>query len=273
MAALVWDKVGDRSYETGVSKGVLYQEDRTGIPWNGLTSIDESSDNSTEPVYFDGSKFNDIVTLGDYTANMKAFTYPEEFLHYEGTVQDQSGFYIQNQPPSQFGLSYQTKVGDDVVGVDAGYKIHILYNLTAVPSSRSFQTIGDQLDPLEFEWTITSIPEELENFHPTAHVFLDSRKINPYLLLDVEEILYGTETTDPYLPSLKTLSTFIRNWNRFMISFGSNGIWIADAKDEGIITMLDDTTFQITSDTAEFIDADTYTISSSARDEEDMWLP
>lgn len=273
MATLVWDEVGSRSYETGISKGVLYQEDGIGISWNGLTSIEESSDISVEPIYFDGIKFSDIVTLGDFVGTMRAFTYPDEFLRFEGTLQDQNGFYVLYQPPSQFGLSYRTDVGDDVSGIGEHYKIHLLYNLTAIPSTRSFQSINDALDPVEFEWSLTAIPEELENFHPTAHVILDSRKLDPYMLSDIEDILYGTEDTDPYLPSLRTLSTFIRRWARLIISIDAHGVWTAYARDEGVITMLDDTTFEITSDTAVIIDSDSYTISSSARDEEDLWLP
>src|SRR3954469_4629546 len=99
MATLVWDQVGDRLYETGISKGVLYQNNRVGVPWNGLTSIEEDSTKSVEPVYYDGVKFSDIVTIGEFSGTMRAYTYPDEFLPYEGVLQDQSGFYIMDQPP------------------------------------------------------------------------------------------------------------------------------------------------------------------------------
>lgn len=271
MAALVWDQVGDRLYETGVSKGVLYETDGRGVPWNGLTSIEESIDHEVEPVYFDGVKINDIVTIGDFSAILRAFTYPDEFLRYEGILQAQTGFYITNQPLNRFGLSYQTEIGDDVDGIDSGYKLHILYGLTAVPSTKVYQTISDVLEPLEFEWEITAIPEELEFFRPTSHVIFDSRKIDLHLLQDIESILYGDEDNEPLLPSLRSLSSFIRKWNRFIITDNGDGTWTADAIEPGIITMLDDTTFQIDSDTAIEIDADSYTISSSDKNEEDIW--
>lgn len=272
MAELVWDQVGDRLYETGVSKGVLYGDDGVGVPWNGITSIEESVDNEVESVHFDGIKFNDIVTIGDFTALLRAFTYPEEFSYYEGTLEDQTGFYIMNQPKSQFGLSYQTKIDDDIYS-ESGYKIHLLYNLTALPSSRTYQTLSLDIEPLEFEWSITAIPEEIEDFRPTAHVVFNSRKIDKNLLEDIEAILYGSEIHEARLPSLKGLSTFIRKWQRLIITDNGNGTWTAEAREDNIITMLDATTFEITSDSAVFIDTDSYTISSSEKNEEDIWLP
>jgi len=273
MAALVWDQIGDRLFETGVSKGVLYQENRVGVPWNGLTSIEEDSNKSVESVYYDGIKFSDIVTVGEFSGTMRAYTYPDEFLRYEGTIEDQTGFYIMDQPTSSFCLSYRTQVGDDISGLESGYKIHILYNLTAIPAQRSYKTLDLSAEPLEFEWNITSVPENIEKFRPTGHVVFDSRKLDPNLLIDLEAILYGDAENDAYLPSLKGLSTFIRKWDRFIITDNGDGSWTADARVDGIITMLDEYTFEITSDTAEFIDADSYTISSSDKNEEDIWLP
>ena len=270
MPALVWDQIGDRLYETGVSKGVLYKDDGFGVAWNGLTSIEEAVSTESEAVYFDGVKFNDIVTVGDFSAVLRAFTYPDEFLFYEGTLRDQTGFYVMNQPQSRFGLSYQTKIGDDISGIDSGYKIHVLYNLTAIPASKAYQSLGENVDPLEFEWNISSIPEEIENFRPTAHIIFNSREIDPNLLKDIEEILYGNEENQPRLPSLKGLATFIRKWDRLIITDLGNGLWSAESNVEGVITMLDATTFEIVTDTATYLDSNTYEISSSEKNEEDL---
>jgi hypothetical protein len=272
MAALVWDQVGDRLYENGVSRGVLYGFDGVGVSWNGLVSVEESVDTEVEAVHFDGIKFNDIVTIGDFTAVLRAFTYPEEFLFYDGTLEDQTGFYIMNQPKSRFGLSYQTKIGDDISS-DGGYKLHLLYNLTAIPSSIAYQTLTLETEPIEFEWSISAIPEEIENFRPTAHVVFDSRKIDRHLLADIESVLYGDEDNEPRLPSLRGLSTFIRKWQRLIIIDNGDGTWTAETTVDGIINMLDATTFEIISEAAVFIDADSYTLSSSEKNEEDIWLP
>lgn len=273
MARLVWDQVGERFYESGVSNGVFYDQDGKGTAWNGITSVDENTSTTVEPVYFDGLKFDDVVTNGDFSASLKAFTYPEEFLPYEGYLEDRAGFYIADQPRYRFGLSYRTEIADDVVGFNRGYKIHLLYNLTANPSEISYQTISGDSEPLEFEWTISAIPEELDRFRPTAHVILDSRKLNPFILRDVEDIIYGTDEEDPTLPSLKSLSQFIRNWDRFMVTDYGNGRWSASTEDEGVITMIDDDIFQITYDTATYLDSHTYEITSSERNEDDIWLP
>lgn len=268
MAELAWDEMGDRLYETGVSKGVLYKNDGYGVPWNGLTSVEESENNQVEGVHFDGVKFNDIVAIGDFSAILRAFTYPDEFLFYEGTLQDQTGFYVSNQRPGRFGLSYQTRIGDSINGIEAGYKIHILYNLTAISSPKEYQTIDDELDPVEFEWTISAIPEEIENFRPTAHVIFDSRKLDSNLLMDIESILYGNEEEDARLPPLRALSAFIRRWDRLIITDHGDGTWSAETNVEGILVMLDEITFEITSDTAIYLDPETYEISSS--DKEDV---
>jgi hypothetical protein len=273
MSTLVWDKTGERIFESGVRKGVLYEENGDGIAWNGLTSVQEGSDMQVEPVYFDGVKFNDIVTIGDFSAVLHAFTYPDEFLFYEGTIKDQTGFYITGQPTTRFGLSYQTLIGDDIEGLEAGYKIHILYNLTAVPSDKTYETLSLDTTPVEFEWTISSVPEEIANFRPTAHVILNSLEIDPDMLKDIEGILYGSEDNEPHLPSLQSLATFIRQWNRFIVTDNGDGTWTADDRGLGYIVMLDADTFEITSDTAEFIDADSYTIESSEKNEGDIWLP
>lgn len=207
MAELVWDQSGDRLYETGISKGVLYKEDGLGVAWNGLTSVDENSTKEVDAVHFDGVKFNDIVIIGDFIGTLRAFTYPKEFLYYEGLRQHEQGIYLTGQRPSRFGLSYQTLIGDDILGVESGYKIHVLYNLTAKPSSKQYKTLSLNSEPLEFEWEITSIPEEIENFRPTAHIVFDSREIDPSILSDIEDVLYGTSENNAQLPSFNSLST------------------------------------------------------------------
>ncbi|MET0787467.1 MAG: hypothetical protein ABWY25_12275 [Paenisporosarcina sp.] len=273
MAELVWDQVGERFYESGVSKGVFYDRTGKGTAWNGITSLEENTSTTVEPVYFDGLKFDDIVTNGDFSAVLKAFTYPNEFLPYEGMLQDRAGFYVTDQPRDKFCLSYRTEIADDVNGFQRGYKLHILYNLTANPSAVTYETLSLDTEPMQFEWTVTAIPEEIENFRPTAHLIFDSRRINNDLLRDVERIIYGNEEEDAYLPPLKSLATFVRKWDRLIITDHHDGTWTAESPIEGVITMLDSVTFEITYDTAIYLNATTYEISSSERNEEDIWPP
>jgi hypothetical protein len=211
MAALVWDAIGSRFYESGITRGVFYDSDGYGVAWNGLTSIEENTSNQVESIYFDGSKINDVVTTGDFSATMKAFTYPDEFLPYEGIVEDVDGVFITGQSISRFGLSYQTKIGNDLIGTTYGYKLHLLYNLTAIPTQRTFNTLSLETEPVEFEWNITSIPEIIENYRPTAHVIFDSTKIQATLLQSIEDSIYGTAYYDPQLLPLNALLNFIRS--------------------------------------------------------------
>ena len=273
MATLMWDEIGKRFYETGISKGVFYDDEGVGTAWNGLTSVEESVSHQIQAVHFDGMKFNDLVTMGDFSAVMRAWTYPDEFLPYEGIMEEQAGFFVANQPMSKFGLSYQTKIGNDITGLELGYKIHLLYNLTALPAQKMYQTMSLDTEPHEFEWTITAIPEYIENYRPTAHVIFDSTKMDHWMLEDIESVLYGGSDNDAYLPSLKGLATFIRKWDRLIITDLGNGLWTAECPRPEVITMLDDTTFEIDTPTAEYLDPVTYDIWSSDKNDEDIPPP
>lgn len=197
MASLVWDKAGQRLYEAGLDRGVFYKEDTTGVAWNGLTGIDENLDDITaEPRHFDGIKYLDEPSVGDYSAVLSAFTYPDEFLEYEGDVSLGEGLYVSDQRPKRFGLSYRTKVGNDTEGTEHGYRIHILYNLTAVPSSTAFASVGQDTSPTDFSWEINGVPEPVPGFRPTAHFILDSRFLPADILATIEDILYGSDESE-----------------------------------------------------------------------------
>lgn len=267
MPTLVWDEV--REFEAGLDHGVLYDPDGTGVVWNGLISVEEQFSSSAEPVYFDGIKFNDIISAGNFAATLKAYTYPDEFLAFEGVLEEQVGMYLADQPPSLFHMSYRTKAGED------GYKIHLLWNLTALPITRNYETLSLEVNPSEFEWSITSVPEDVDGYRPTSHLILDSRTLDPELLADIEAILYGDSEADPEseefnprFPSLNGFITFVRTWDRLIITDHGDGTWTADAKNPEYIEMLDETTFQITSPTAIFLDAESYEISSTDKNEE-----
>lgn len=273
MTRILWDQTGERIYESGVDRGVLYLLDGAGIPWNGLIAVDETISTTVEPVYFDGNKVNEIISAGNYAAKLKAYTYPDEFLEFEGTYNDPSGFSVADQPQSRFHLSYRTKVNSDIEGEEQAYKIHILYNVTAVPSPKSYQTDTLTTEPIEFEWDISAVPSEISGFKPSAHIIIDSRKIVPFLLEDIEELLYGSDEVDPRLPLAEGLAKFLRDWDRLIITATGAGIWTAFSIKDDFITMLDATTFQINNANAVYLDADTYEISNTEREEVEIWLP
>lgn len=273
MTAIKWDDVGERRIEAGIDRGVLYEIDGIGVPWNGLTSVEEDNNNEVEGVYFDGIKFNDIVTIGEYVATLKAFTYPEEFVQYCGFVEDQVGIFLTNQPQGRFGLSYRTLAGSDTEPLGTHYKIHVLYNLTANIASRNWETLSLDVEPMEFEWEITAIPEDIDSHRPTAHLIIDSRSMDPWMLKDIEDILYGDANNDPSLPPLKALISFVRKWNRLIIEDHGDGTWSAIAQDDAAITVQPDGYFEIIADDDQVvvIDANTYQISSSDKNDGDIY--
>lgn len=210
MTKLQWDQVGERLYEAGLDRGVLYLSDGTGVPWNGLTSVEEdmSGDGST-PAYYDGVKYLDIPSIGDYEATLSALTYPDEFLEYEGISSLGNGLFVDGQDSKLFGLSYRTLVGNAVDGTDHGYKIHLVYNLTSVMNASNFETLNETLNPQLFKWRIMGVPQEALNYRPTAHVIFDSRYLNAEMFEALEAMLYGDADDNPTIPSISELLDFV----------------------------------------------------------------
>jgi hypothetical protein len=263
MTALLWDQTGTHFYETGVDRGVLYLPDGSGVPWNGLVNVSESvGGNAPTALYFDGVKYADVRALGEFSAVMRAYTYPDEFLQFEGVAEVGNGLFVTNQQQDRFSLSYRTKIGNEEDGLDLGYKIHVLYNLTATPSIKAYNTLAAVDAAITFEWSITAVPGIVPGYEPTAHVIFDSRRMEPVLLHDLEEALYGNEFQDAALPPLSTLVSFIGGWVIIRITDNGDGTWTAEGPDD-LITMLNPTTFQIIRANARYLDADTYLISNT----------
>ena len=264
MARLDWDQSGEKIFDTGLDRGVLYLADSTGVAWNGLISVEEVAIEGADSYFFDGEKYGDLGFSNDFAGKIKAFTYPEEFLTYEGKRTDDAiaGLRIPYQAQPTFGLSFRTLVGNDVEGLDLGYKIHILYNLLATPGELHYETLSDDVSPLEFEWSVTSKPERVSGYIPTAHVFADSRYMSEEGFAFLEDILYGTDTTTPTLPSLGTLIAMLTTSSTVVITDHGDGTWSAEGPSE-FVYMLDETTFEIDGTDVTYLDADTYEISSA----------
>lgn len=265
MSILVWDKIGDRTYETGLDRGVLFLPDGSAVPWNGLTSIVEKFNKDTSSVYYDGIKISDMVSLGDFSATMKAVTYPDEFVELEGFGFLRKGMVLGDQMPQTFSLSYRTRIANDDEGDVAGYKIHIIYNLTAIPNDRTHESVTADPNALEFEWDISAIPEEIPGFRPTAQVVLSSIDLEPGLLTFIEEKLYGSETVEASLISITDLISYMFTWARIEIVDNSDGTWTAmclfdedldfDLTDVGLFTLMNAN--------VNFIDLQTYELSNT----------
>jgi hypothetical protein len=262
MTRLAWDQVGERAYESGIDRGVLYLHDGTVAVWNGLTGMEESSDTEQSAYYLDGVKYLNVLSPGDFSGKLKAFTYPEEFDQVSGAIDFSPGLSLYDQPPKSFNLSYRTKLGSDL-DADRGYKIHILYNVIANPDSVGRDTIKDSTDAVEFSWTVTGTPQKLPGYRPTVHIAIDSLTTPPDILTLIENTLYGTATTGASLPSLQEIAEFFGYLGSLIIVDHNDGTWSAIDGADTYITMLDATTFQIDNADTTIIDPDTYTISST----------
>lgn len=208
MTVLEWDRVGDRRYETGIDRGVLYLPDGSAVPWNGLTGLTESRGREVKSFYTDGVKYLDHSVPGDFAANLTAITYPDELDELLGDVEYAPGVSLYDQRAQMFNLSYRTRVGNDL-DPDAGYKIHILWNLLAVPADVAFASNGDSVAPVAFAWSLTATPSQMFGIRPTAHISLNSLRMDPETLDTIEALIYGTVGTDPVLPTLVELLALI----------------------------------------------------------------
>lgn len=263
MTKLTWDDSGAHVYEQGLSHGVLYLDDYSGVPWNGLVSVAGKFDSgSSEPLYLNGAKRMDFTTPTDYAATLTVYTYPDEFIEYDGMTSLGGGLYIKNQNSKRFGLCYRTEVGNDVEGLGHGFKLHIVYNLSAVENSNTFSSMGKSVDLMDFGWDIAGIPEPVTGYRSTAEIIIDSREINKYLLEDLLDILYGTDTTPARLPRLEELKDYVTDWVLITITDNGDGSWTATGPAE-YFTMLDSETFQINHIEGLYLDADTYTVSTT----------
>ena len=200
MSKLVWDKTGERLYEAGVEKGVLYPfKDgaySNGVVWNGLTSVSESpSGGEPTALWADNMKYLNLMSTEEFGATIEAYFYPDEFMTCDGSAEIAKGVVIGQQKRSMFGLSYVTKLGNDIDGSDHGYKIHLIYGAMAKPSEKSYETINDSPDAITFSWEISTTPVEVtaNGFKPTASVTIDSTKVKAEELAALEKILYGSD--------------------------------------------------------------------------------
>lgn len=204
MSKLVWDKTGERKYETGVSKGVLYKQSNgtypKGVAWNGLTAVNESpSGAEATPLYADNIKYLNLMSAEEFGATIEAYMYPDEFAECNGEKDLVDGVSIGQQKRTPFGLSYQTKIGSDTDN-DLGYKIHLIYGALAAPSEKAYATVNDSPEAITFSWEVSTTPVEVSGAKPTASLTIDSTKVTPEKLAAFEKILYGDGDTEARLP-------------------------------------------------------------------------
>lgn len=197
MAKIVWDADGQKYYETGTRNVVLYPKSSTGtypngVAWNGVTAVTESpSGAESNPLYADDVKYIDLRSAEEFGGTIEAYTYPDEFMECDGSAEIVSGLKVGQQSRKSFGLCFTTVKGNDVDFNDAGDLIHLIYNATASPSERSYQSINDSPEAVTFSWEFTTTPVEIGSV--TVNGTTKTIKKSAILTIDTAKVLAGTE--------------------------------------------------------------------------------
>lgn len=202
MSKLVWDKTGERLYETGVKQGVLYPMDAKGtypkgVAWNGLTNVTESpSGAEATALYADDIKYLNLMSNEEFGGTIEAYTYPDEFAECDGSASIATGVYIGQQSRKTFGFCYRTTIGNDVESNAHGYKLHLVYGALASPSEKAYSTINDSPEAVTFSWEFSTTPVNVTGFKPTACLTIDSTKVSAEKMAALEKILYGDDVDE-----------------------------------------------------------------------------
>ena len=201
MSKLVWDQAGERKYETGVDRGVLFPiksgKYQTGVAWNGLTAVNESP-SGAEPsaIYADNIKYLNLMSEEEFAATIEAYTYPDEFEACDGSKEIEEGVTIGQQTREHFGFCYRTLIGNDEDGKDHGYKIHIVYDCLASPSEVGNNTVNESPEAASLSWEISTTKVDIPGYKPSATLVIDSTKVAKDKLARIEEKLYGGDSTE-----------------------------------------------------------------------------
>lgn len=212
MVQIDWGHSPSNTFETGLSKGVLYPPQGPGVPWTGLISVNESpKDAAFRPVYQDGIKVRTSVDLPNYSSVIEAFTYPDEFAELDGTALVGNGLYVEEQARRPFGLSYQTLIGGGSPLLRGHYKVHLVYGAVVLPSNRNYETLDTTPTPIPFSWEVSTTPVEVPGFRPASHFIIDSREVGFTRLKQFERIIYGSHDSNARLPTSSELVAIFKN--------------------------------------------------------------
>lgn len=213
MSRLKWDQTGERLYETGTSKGVLFvQNDEgdygEGVAWNGLISVKQNNDGA-EPtdLYADNIKYLSLMSAENHKGSIDAYTYPEEFEECDGSAVVNPGVFVGQQSRTPFGMVYSTIVGNDTQGDAYGEKIHFVYNAKVSPSERAYETVNEDPDAITFSWEYTTTPVELEDIglDPSAGITVSKKEVGADIYKELQDLVYGTSDKDPTLPTIQEI--------------------------------------------------------------------
>ncbi len=249
MTRVVWSEPSEKKFELGVDRGVLYVDEGTGVPWNGLVSVDEApSGGDAKPYYMDGVKYLNRPMREEFEATINAFMSPQQFDECDGSRPFLPGVFVQQQRRKEFGLTYRTKVGNSAEGEDFGYKIHIIYNALAAPSQRSYNTVSEDPEAMILSWGLKTRPIPFPGMAPSSHLVIDTTEASEAGVTALEDILYGDETHAPRLPMpVEIAELFVENYEFEVIDNGDGTFTVNGPPDS--IELLDSGLYMITRDT------------------------
>lgn len=211
-----WDKVGERLYEVGVDRGVIYPQEADGTypkgaAWNGLTEVSEKP-SGAEPtaLYANNKKYLELLSTEEFAGSINAYMYPAEFGECNGEKEVAPGVFVTQQARKPFGFAYRNLIGNDTEKTKHGYKLHIVYGATTRPSEKTNTTVNKDPDASTMSWEFTTTPVECEGIDPTAHLIIDSTKTTADKMKAIEDILYGTAEEEARLPLISEIINILK---------------------------------------------------------------
>ena len=239
MTRITWGDTGHRFFSTGVDRGVLFLQNGSGVPWNGLVSVNEApSGSDAVEAHFDGKKYHSRRSPEEFSGTIEAYTYPSEFEIFLGQAVMHTA-----QARTPFNFTYRTRIGNDENGVDHAYLIHIVYNALIKPTQRALQTISDSIDVATFSWDFETNPLRMGD-RRGSHLIIDSRLAYPWALEELESILYGSTTTTSTLPSPEFLLQLFEDASILKVTNHGDGTVTIEGPDD-IVKMVGTNLWQI----------------------------
>lgn len=224
---ITWHQPELRVIETGLDRGVLYPKKGPAVAWNGLTGVDEDGSDSAAEFVMDGRPFLYLPRPKEFKATLTAYTYPDELNQIMGMDEVESGLYLGSQTGDSCGLSYRTLIASEAAGMEAGYKIHLIYNVTMADQGAGYESLSDSVNPTEFSWQISAVPVPVPGARATAHIVIDTRGVDAAKLAQIEAILYGNYGTDASLPTPQALLDILGPGDTIIITDNGDGTWTA----------------------------------------------
>lgn len=262
MPRLTWSSIGERFYELGVDRGVLFVDDAPGVAWSGIVSIDEApSGGEAKPYYLDGVKYLNLSEKEEFEATINAFYSPPEFDACDGIGLVRPGLFVSQQRRKPFGLSYRTKIGNDIEGADYAYKIHLIYNALAAPTQRTNASFSENAEAPVLSWSISTKPVLIPGMQRSSHLTVDTTTAPAYSVELLESILYGDESTPARLPTPDEVVSMFTNASPLVVTDNSDGSFVISGSDLSV-RMVSAGIYQLMGDTVVGIDVDRAEISS-----------